>query len=162
PEYGGGSLWDVGVYPLSMAQYVMGSLPESLFGQQWTGESGVDEFFSGQLHYSNGRMAQISSSFRTPFYTFVDILGTEGRLILNRPFTGVEPPDRKLMFYPNNGAAEEISCQEEYLYLGEVEDVHDAILNDSPNYLTLTETRNHVKTILALYESARNGRPVHL
>jgi predicted dehydrogenase len=44
--------------------------------------------------------------------------------------------------------------------LGEVEDMHEAILHGQPNYLTLAETRNHVKTVLALYESARTGRMV--
>jgi hypothetical protein len=40
--------------------------------------------------------------------------------------------------------------------------MNDAILEGTPNYLTLNETRNHVRTILALYESAENGRQVFL
>ena len=32
PEYGGGSLWDVGVYPISFAQYVYGGPPEGVLG----------------------------------------------------------------------------------------------------------------------------------
>ena len=45
PEWGGGCLWDVGIYPLSLAQYVMGGPPQQLFGTQWLGESGVGELF---------------------------------------------------------------------------------------------------------------------
>ena len=162
PEYGGGSMWDIGVYPMSMAQFIMGEPPESVEAEQWIGPSGVDELFTGQLNFSNGRMAQISSGFRTPFFAHVDILGTEGRLVFNRPFTGVEPPDRKLIFYPAEGEPVEISVPEEELYLGEVRDMNDAILDGTPNYLTLNETRNHVRTILALYASAENGRQVYL
>ena len=162
PEYGGGSMWDVGVYPMSIAQYIMGEPPESVQAAQWIGKSGVDELFNGQLNFRNGRMAQISSGFRSPFYTYVDILGTEGRLVMNQPFTGVEPPDRKLMFYPAEGTPEEVPVTEQSLYLGEVDDMNAAILDETPNYLTLAETRNHIRTTLALYEAARNGRLVNL
>ncbi|MBK7897556.1 MAG: Gfo/Idh/MocA family oxidoreductase [Candidatus Promineifilaceae bacterium] len=162
PEMGGGCLWDVGVYPLSFAQYVMGGPPEQVFGTQWLGESGVDELFSGQMVYANGGMAQISASFCTPFRTEVEILGTEGRLVLNRPFTGHNDGDRKLMFYPKAGEPEEIEVPEVELYLGEVEDLHTAVLDGKPHYLTLEETRNHIKTVLALYESARTGQVVTL
>ena len=161
-EYGGGSMWDVGVYPMSMAQFVMGEPPESVRAEQWIGASGVDELFTGQLNFSNGRMAQITSGFRTPFYTHVDILGTEGRLVMNRPFTAVDTPESKLMFYPAEGEPEVVAVPEKSLYLGEVEDMNAAILDGSPNYLTLEESRNHVRTTLALYESAKNGRLVNL
>lgn len=162
PEWGGGCLWDVGVYPLSFAQFVMGGPPQQVFGTQWLGESGVDEVFSGQMVYANGGMAQISASFCTPFRTEVEILGTEGRLVLNRPFTGHNDGDRTLMFYPKEGEPKEIEVPEKELYLGEVEDLHTAVLDHKPQYLTLEETRNHVKTVLALYKSARTGQVVSL
>ena len=162
PEWGGGCLWDVGVYPLSFAQYVMGGPPQQVFGTQWLGESGVDEVFSGQMVYADGRMAQISASFCTPFRTEVEILGTEGRLVLNRPFTGHNDGDRQLMFYPKDGEPEEIEVPEKELYLGEVEDLHAAVLDGQTQYLSLEETRNHVKTVLALYESAQTGQVVSL
>lgn len=163
PEYGGGSLWDVGVYPVSIAQYVMGGPPEWVSGDQWIGEEGVDETFAGQLYYSGARLAQIASAFRTPFYTLVEIIGSEGRLYVTRPFVGIsESADSRVLFYPAQGAMQEISVPEKELYLGQVEDMHAAILEGRDNYLTLAETRNHVKTVLALYKSAREGRRVEL
>ncbi|RMG98840.1 MAG: gfo/Idh/MocA family oxidoreductase [Chloroflexi bacterium] len=162
PEYGGGCLWDVGVYPVSFAQYVMGSSPTWVLGDQWLGDTGVDEDFAGQLHYQDGRMAQISSSFRTPFYTYAEVIGTEGRLYLNRPFVGVNDAERQLVFYPKDGTPEVIPVPEQELYLGEVEDMHAAILDGKPPYLTLAETRNHIRTVLALYESARTKQVVWL
>jgi predicted dehydrogenase len=161
PEWGGGCLWDVGVYPLSYTQFIMGEPPEWVFGTQWIGESGVDETFCGQMGYSGGRIAQISATFRSPYHTQIEIIGTEGRLVLNRPFTGLET-GRRLTFFDNDGKTEEIPVPQKYLYLGEVEDMHAAILDGTPNYLALTETRNHVKTVLALYESAKTGKVVNL
>ena len=107
PEYGGGALWDVGVYPMSYAQYIMGETPETVFGMQWTGQEGVDETFVGQMRYSGDRMAQITCAFRTPFYTQVEIIGTEGRITLNRPFTQMQD-NRKAIFTPKDGDPEEI------------------------------------------------------
>jgi len=162
PEWGGGCLWDVGVYPLSLAQYIMGGPPQQVVGNQWIGESGVDEVFSGQMLYANGAMAQISSSFCTPLHTVAEIIGTEGRIVLNRPFTGHNDGDRQLMFFPKDGDPEEIAVPEKELYLGEVEDMHAAVLDGRSPYLTLEETRNHVKTVLALYQSAKTGQVVTL
>ena len=163
PEWGGGCLWDVGVYPLSFAQFIMGGPPDWVFGSQWVGETGVDEIFVGQMGYHSQKLdfsekssfsnAQISSSFKTPFHTFIEIVGTEGRLYLTKPFVGLHE-GRSMTFYPKDGDPEEIPVPEKELYLGEVEDMHTAILDGSPNYLSLEETRNHVKTVLALYESA--------
>jgi xylose dehydrogenase (NAD/NADP) len=162
PEYGGGCLWDVGVYPLSFAQYVLGGPPNTVFGMQWIGDTGVDETFAGQMSYPGNRFAQIASSFRTEYQTTMEIIGTEGRLSLSRPFSQLADDDRHLMFYPNKGKVREVHVPEQELYNGEVEDMHAAILDQTPNYLTLQETRNHIRTALALYESARTGKVISL
>jgi xylose dehydrogenase (NAD/NADP) len=160
PEWGGGCLWDVGVYPLSFAQFIMGGPPRWVLGSQWLGESGVDETFAGQMGYTGERFAQIASAFRTPFYTFVEVIGTAGRLHISMPF--VSPNDGVMTFYPKNSEPEVIPVPEKNLYLGEIEDMEAAILDGAPNYITLEETRNHVKTVLALYESTERGEVVRL
>ncbi|MCP4428901.1 MAG: Gfo/Idh/MocA family oxidoreductase [Chloroflexi bacterium] len=160
-DYGGGCLWDVGVYPVSFAQFIMGGPPQSVWGEQWIGPSGVDESFSGQMNFGNGRVAQISSAFRFPFQTWAEVVGTKGRLTLNRPFIGLDKR-RQLLFHHPDDTIEEIPVPEKELYLGEVEDMHAAILDGRPNYLTLAETRDHVRAVLALYESARSGQIVYL
>lgn len=162
PEWGGGCLWDVGCYPLSFAQFVMGSAPEWVVGDQFVNESGVDVVFNGMMHYSGKRVAQITGSFAAPFHTSIEIWGTEGRLELTRPFIGQDGPEQKLTFYPVDGAAEEIAVPEKELYLGEVEDMHAAILDGKPTYLTLEETRDHMRTLLALYASAAKNEVVKL
>ncbi len=161
PEYGGGCLWDVGVYPLSFAQSIYGSAPLRVFGEQWLGASGVDETFAGQMAYAGGGLAQISSAFRSPWYTYVEIIGTEGRLTLNRPFVRLDQ-GAEMVLHPKDGEAQAIPVPEQYLYLGEVEDLHDAILEGKPPRLPLAESREHVRTVLALYESARAGRVVRM
>ncbi len=162
PEWGGGSLWDIGVYPLSLAQYLMGGPPVWVFGDQWHGPEGVDEAFSGTLHYANGAMAQISSGFRMPFHTHFEVLGTQGRLDFTRPFNGMDTPDARLTFFDGKNTPHDLLFPHDDLYIGEVEDMHQAILTMRPPYIRLHETRDHVRTVLALYESARRGERVFL
>lgn len=164
PELGGGCLWDVGVYPLSLAQYIFGGAPYEVVGLQTVGDSGVDEVFMGQMSYGSdrgdGRFAQIMSSFRSPFYTYAAIIGTQGRLTFTRPF--VAPEDGRIMYYPADGEPQKLDAPQQYLYLGEIKDMHAAILDGADPYLSLAETRDHVRTVLALYESAEKGRIVQL
>jgi len=166
PEYGGGALWDVGVYPVSFAQFIYRTPPKWVIGSQRKGMTDVDEIFVGQLGYTSPRtnnscFSQIACSIRTPFYTKAEVIGTEGRLSLNRPFVGLDD-SHGLMFYPNNGKPKEIEVKTKDLYLGQVEDMNSAIIDNQPNYITLEETRNHIRTVLALYESARTGEIVWL
>lgn len=161
-EWGGGCLWDIGVYPLSFSQYIFGTPPEWVSGSQWIGEFGVDEIFCGQMGYASGGMSQISASFRLPYHTHIEIIGTKGRLDITRPFTGLDTEDRHLILTDSEGNQEEIPVPDKYLYLGEIEDMHAAIIDGTPNQIGLAETRDHIKTVLALYKSADNGRTVYL
>jgi xylose dehydrogenase (NAD/NADP) len=161
PEYGGGCLWDVGVYPLSFAQFIFGGAPQRVTAEQWVGESGVDEDFVGQMLYPGGRLAQISSSFRTPYYNSAEIIGTAGRLFLTKPFNDMQT-DRRMTFYPKEGEPQEVPVPEQELYLGEVEDMNAAILDGAPNYLTLHESRDHIRTAVALYQAADRRQVVYV
>lgn len=158
---GGGAVWDVGVYPISLAQFVMGGNPIHVWGQQRV-QFGIDMDFAGQMVYENGRTAQFTCSFDTAFQTRAEIRGTQGRIELTRPFTGPHDPEGSMMFFPRQGDAEKIDFEYEYLYLGEVNDMHAAILDGKPNYLTADETRNHIRTALALYQSAQENRIISL
>ncbi|RLD05066.1 MAG: hypothetical protein DRI65_09525 [Chloroflexota bacterium] len=164
PEFGGGCLWDVGIYPLSYTQFLMEGPPDWVYGSQKLGPTEVDEVFAGQMGFQteNGEvLAQISCSFNTPLHTFLEIVGTEGRLYISRPFSDM---DRKaqVIFTDHKDKSKEIQVPKKSLYLGEVEDLQNAILDGSPTLISLKETRNHVRTALALYESARTGHPVRL
>jgi xylose dehydrogenase (NAD/NADP) len=161
PEWGGGSLWDVGCYPMSIAQYFLGGAPQRVFGDQWIGAEGVDEVFVGQMHYDEDRMAQFTCGFRNPEHAYVEVLGTNGRLILNNPFKpGLT--DNQFLIENEEGVTEEIPLPEADLYLGEVEDLQSAILDGTEPYITLEETGDHIRTILALYKSAESKNPVSL
>lgn len=163
PDKGGGSLWDIGVYPISFSQFMLGATPERVWGQAQIGDTGVDETFAGQMVYASGAVSQIGCSFRVPFYTMAEIVGTEGRLLCNRPFIpGYDDVPIEMTWFPTEGDPEILTFPAENWYLPEVEDMHAAILDGKPPHVSLEASRAHVQTALALYRSAAEGRPVAL
>lgn len=60
-QLGGGSLLDVGIYPLFSALTILG-YPEQIEAKAHFGETGVDENCNMQLTYSNGATASLYSS----------------------------------------------------------------------------------------------------
>jgi D-xylose 1-dehydrogenase (NADP+, D-xylono-1,5-lactone-forming) len=161
-NYGGGSLWDIGVYPLSFAQYIYGHPPKSVIANQWVGESGVDESFAGQMDYGEGQTAQIGCSFRNPYATPFSIHGTLGRLEMNRPFSNINEADSQLLFTPVDGETEKVNIEKIDAYLAEIEDMQAAILDGTPNLIHLEESLDHIRTARALYAAAQTRQIVYL
>ena len=77
---GGGSIWDVGCYPISYARMFVGEDPLDVFGWQVTGPTGIDETFVGQMRFDHDVLAQFDCSFVIPFHAFMEIVGSEGTL----------------------------------------------------------------------------------
>ncbi len=63
PQLGGGTLLDVGIYPLSLATMVLG-FPDQIDGRAVLSPSGVDENIALTLQYDHGALALLNSSLR--------------------------------------------------------------------------------------------------
>jgi len=98
----------VGVYPMSFAQYIYGGHRKKspacngLATPVWMRPSSPDALPGGGL-------AQIASSFRNPFNIQMEIIGRQGRLSLNRPFTALDD-NRHLLFYPRTATCRRSRC----------------------------------------------------
>ncbi len=151
PEWGGGALWDVGCYPVSLAQYLFGA-PERVAGWQVRAPSGVDETFVGALYFSEGRAAQFDCSLAMPFRTHAEIVGSEGVIALNHPFRPDAPESTLLV--QRGEHTENIATDNPNRYLLEIEDMHDAIVSGRPPLIAPSETRGVVATIVELLKAA--------
>ncbi len=155
PELGGGGIWDVGCYPISFTRTIAGAAPVEVFGWQVTGESGVDVVFTGQMRFPNGVLGQFDSGFRSPERMLMEFLGSEGALSLTNSFKPGLNAEINLL--RNDGTTEIIIVPGQELYIGEVEDMYDAIVHGKPTRVTLADSRVNVATILALLQSAQEG-----
>jgi predicted dehydrogenase len=158
-EMGGGSIWDVGCYPISYARTLAGAEALEVFGWQVAGLSGIDESFYGQIKFENGVYAQFDSGFKSPFRSRIEIVGTDGVLTVPDPF---KPERTSEILLARGGKTEKIKINGGMLYMGEVDDMCDAILRDKPPRVSLADSRSNVAVILALLESAQSGKPVRV
>ncbi len=62
PKLGGGSLLDLGVYPISLALMLLGT-PDRVEGFCHKAKSGVDSMSQVSFHYNNGAVARLHCSF---------------------------------------------------------------------------------------------------
>ena len=83
---GGGSLWDVGCYPVSLARRIAGEEPDRVAAFARFDERGVDRTFIGQLHFPGGLLAQFDSGFAAPDRERIEIVGGDATLVLDSPF----------------------------------------------------------------------------
>lgn len=164
PQLSGGSAWDVGVYANSMAIVMAGvGAPETVWAHQIIGETGVEVGFQGQMQFSNGTVAQISSGFRTPFREAAYIVGDKGIVNIVEPWKpGTEGRDSEIIFSKQDGTEETIVIPEINPYICEVQAMEACVLNGAEPVVPLSLSREFLKTILAIYKSAQTGTLVQL
>jgi predicted dehydrogenase len=164
PDLAGGSLWDVGVYPNSLAIVMAGAgAPIEVWARQTKGETGVDVSLIGQMKFANGVMAQISSGFRCPFHEGVQIVGSDGLVRLAEPWKPhLSGQGSQLVFNTSDGTEEIITIPHQDPYLSEVEAMEACVLDGAEPVVTLGQSRDFLTAVLALYSSAETGKPVTL
>jgi xylose dehydrogenase (NAD/NADP) len=156
-ETGGGSIWDVGCYPISYARMIVGANPVEVFGWQVESESGTDDSFIGQMRFEGGIHAQFDSGFKSPDRSMIEIVGTDASLSIPNPF---KPRKASEIYLSRGDKQEKIKIKSNELYLGEVEDMCDAITQNKAPRISHKDSCGNVAAILALLESARLGKPV--
>jgi predicted dehydrogenase len=84
-KLGGGSLLDVGVYPLFLALLLFGR-PDEVKAFARLCSTGADVSTNALLFYKQGRIANILSSVEANTPLTAEIIGSEGTLTLDRPW----------------------------------------------------------------------------
>ena len=104
PDLGGGSLLDIGIYPVFLALDLLGE-PDEIDAVMTPAATGVDEQCAISFIYQNGVMAQLFCSFSTNLASGADICGDQGRIRLTHRFHG---PTSGLAYYPQTVDTEEM------------------------------------------------------
>jgi D-xylose 1-dehydrogenase (NADP+, D-xylono-1,5-lactone-forming) len=164
PNLAGGGLWDVGVYPNSMAIVMAGAgAPVEVWAEQIKGETGVDVSLIGQMKFANGVTAQISCGFRSPFREGTHIVGSQGIIQIVEPWKpGLTGKNSNLIFISRDDTRETLIVPAKSPYLAEVEAMEACILDGANPVVPLSLSRDFLHSVLALYESAETGQVVKL
>ena len=159
PALGGGSLWDVGCYPVSYGCMLAGAPPREVFGWQQTSSTGIDLEFSGMMRFADGSIAQFDCGFAGPFRAEMEVVGRDATLRIERPF---RTDELSRLVLTVGDAREDLPFTPAPPFSGEIADMEAAVLDGRPPRVSLSESRRTIGTLRALYESARTGRAVQL
>lgn len=108
PALAGGALLDLGVYPVSFVQYLLGN-PTRILATAAAAPTGVDASGAAIFEYENGRgaLAMLSFGSLTSSPVTAAICGTKGRIEIKRPF--YRPSD--FTVYYNDGSTFEYTSK---------------------------------------------------
>ena len=158
PGLDGGSLMDVGVYPLSAARLLAGE-PASVTGHQITGDTGVDIGFAATLRFDDDVLAHFDSGFRLPDRSYLEVVGDRGRVEVSDPWHGQQPALTVTM-----QGAEPVRTEIDPAnpYQLELEQFGRAVRGEPNQLLGRADAEGQATAIEALYRAADSGATVRL
>jgi len=160
PQLGGGSMWDVGVYPNSLAIIMaQAGPPVEVWATQTKDESGVDVAMQAQMRFANGITAQIACGFRAPFRIGAQLVGDKGYLTVSRPW-GHAGKSNEVFLHTGSDDGEPIAMPTADPYLAEIEAMEACVLDGAVPLVPLSMSRDFLRTVLAIYQSAESGQVV--
>ncbi|MCG5212267.1 Gfo/Idh/MocA family protein [Streptosporangium sp. KLBMP 9127] len=122
PSLGGGALLDLGIYPLALAQLLLGE-PETMAVTGAQAASGVDAEAGLLLGYPDGARALLDTSLVSPLANTATVVGTKLRAELDGPFFAT----RRMVLH-GGGNIEEITVDpSDNGYVGEIREVRDRL-----------------------------------
>ena len=130
PEYAGGALLDIGIYPLVMVFTLMGQMPMAVSSSNVRLSTGVDVVDTVQMNFQAGRAATVFSSIMYNSDNTCTIYGTSGRMEID----SVNYPKEIRIYDRNNQLEERITTPEteisgyEYQFIA----ARDAIIVGKP------------------------------
>ena len=156
PELDGGALMDVGVYPLSAARLLAGE-PIAVTAQQTTGPTGVDVGFAATQRFGDDVLEHFDSGFHLPDRSYLEVIGSEGRVEVSDPWHCAEPALTVTM-----QGSEPVRTPIEHAnsYRLELEEFGKAVRAEPNLLLGRADAQGQARSVEALYAAADSGATV--
>jgi len=162
-EFGGGALFDMGVYCVNAARYLFQSEPQQVLALGVRGSdprfAQVDEMTSAILHFPGDRVAQFISSQGASDVSEYRVVGTQGDIRLDPayPYRG-----EIREFFTRDGHTQQLTTPAHDQFAPELLHFSDCILLDRDPEPAGEEGLADVRVLEAIVESAALGRRVTL
>ncbi len=159
PEMGGGSLLDVGCYPVYGIRWAFGEEPVRVTARAEY-RFGVDLEMAGILEFADGRIATFDCGFTNPLRMQLEIVGEKGTIRV--PFMWLPEPDATYEIEYVNGGVEkgklpgpnQIDCL--------IENFSRKVLGEAVDLPCLSEAVKTLKVLDALALSAKKKQTVDI
>jgi len=157
-DWGGGSLYDVGCYPISAARLILGEEPVAATAHAFFSpdHDGVDMYLAGLVEFAGGVSLTFDCGMWAAERNEIEVVGADGRLILERAFLG-EPVTLRVIS-PDGDRVETFDPLDPYAL--EVDDLGRAVLEGKPLRFPPEDAVANMRVLDACLESARTGRRV--
>jgi len=155
-ELGGGALYDIGCYAISVARYLFDAKPLRVLGLFNRDESfGTDILTSGIMDFGKGQ-ASFTVGTQTAPHQKVEILGSDGKIVISPPFNIPNDIPAKIILETSDGI-QEINCDTVDQYRIQFESFSAYLRQGGELPLSPDDTINNIKVIDALFASEKSG-----
>jgi predicted dehydrogenase len=159
PAQGGGALYDVGCYTISVARLVLGAEPSAVTAAAHVDPAtGVDVTAAVLLEFPDGRFAQCDASFESHFQSRLLAVGADATLRLDRAFSAKDfDPAIEIV---RGDAVERVPVPKADMFTLMVEHFDAAVLGEAPLRHPPIDAWHNMRAIDACFESIRTGARV--
>ncbi|MEM7336436.1 MAG: Gfo/Idh/MocA family oxidoreductase [Chloroflexota bacterium] len=163
-EMGGGSLWDVGSYGVSLARWMFGAEPVSVSAQAVWNEAGVDINFVGSLAFECGGLAVVESGFQSALQQTYSILGDKTAVEFNQHDAFIPKGNTAIFSLRpfDKETGQEITVKNVDQYQLMVEDFADVILGEKQPRFSPEDSIRQMQVLDALKLAAQTGKAISL
>jgi predicted dehydrogenase len=157
PDLGGGSLLDVGCYPVYGIRWAFGAEPVRAYATA-VYQHGVDVAMDGLLWLADGRVGAFDCGFTVPLRGWLEITGTEG--VVRVPEMWLPPRRASFTIEREGRPAEEVVVEGHDQIVHMLENFGRAVLQGQPVSPPPEEAVRTLRVLDALGRSAREGQAV--
>jgi len=162
-KFGGGPLYDIGIYCINAARYLFGEEPVEVSAFSASGADRrfkeVDEMTGALLRFPQDRLASFICSFGAADVSAYEVVGTKGRLRVEPAYEYVGALKQHVTI---DGKTKERTFRRSDQFAPELLYFSDCILSGRNPEPSGEEGMNDVRIIEALLQSAKTRRPVTL
>jgi xylose dehydrogenase (NAD/NADP) len=159
PAQGGGALYDVGCYTISIARLVLGAEPSAVFAtSRIDPATGVDMTTAALLEFPGGRFALCDASFESHFQSRLLVAGTEAVLRLDRAFSAKDFD--VAVEIVRGDVVESVPVRKANMFALMVDDFGEAVLGRAPLRYPASDALANMRVLDACFESIRTGARV--
>lgn len=162
-EWGGGSLYDVGVYPISASRLILGQEPKSaavhaLFSPE---HDNVDMMASGILEFENGVTLTFQCGMWAYFQNELSIVGTKGRINVPSAFV-VQQNEQDHFFVLTENGQRQVEVPMVNQYALQADAIGRSIHSKEPLPYDASDAVANMRVLDACLLAAREQRKVEL